>query len=155
MRVLTFFAIVACGLPASASQIRYRVERSSHLERELAYDLSVLDKHDAWRADSLERVFPINGPAPEYMVRFRVATTGKLKDLFGLTLTLEDDHGILVQVPLETRWKFSQDNVVRVEFLVRKTVIDRSVLTLRCGSPLSEQSYTISLKDYVPERNKP
>ena len=43
MKSLILIFIVAFGFSASANEIRHQVKRSSDLERELAYKLSVLD----------------------------------------------------------------------------------------------------------------
>jgi len=156
MRITTVVSLLLIlGFSAWANEIRHQVERSSDLERELAYQLSVQDKHDVWRAEGLDKVFPIKGPAPEYMLRLHATTAGKLKDLFGLTLTLTRADGILVQVPLAIRSKYNKNNEVWVEFLINKELISRAVLTIRCGSPLSEESYAIRLGDYAPEQKTP
>jgi hypothetical protein len=149
MRICVLFLLLASGQPALASQIRIEVGRSSGLERELGYSLSVLDKNDASRAEGVGKASAINVPAPEYMVRFRAAIAGRLTDLFGMGLALADADGILVEAPLEIKLPFDRENHVTVEFLIRKSLIGRATLTLRCGSPLSERSYGIRLKDYV------
>ncbi len=126
------------SLPANANERRHLVARSSDLERELAYKLSVQDKHDDWRAQDLNKVFPINGPAPEYVVKFDATVAGKLKDLFGLTLTVTGADGMLVQVPLALRSKWHKENEVSVQFLMKKEMISNASLKIRCGSGLSE-----------------
>ena len=151
--VVTLLLIL--GFSVWANEIRHRVERSSDVERELGYKLSIQDKHDAWRAEGLDKVFPIKGPGPEYMVRFHATTTGKLKDLFGLTLTLTGADGMLVQVPLAVRSKWEKDNEVSVQFLIKKDMINRAELTVRCGLPNLEESYVIRLSDHVPEQANP
>lgn len=145
--------IWACA--ALASERRLEVERSSDLERELGYHLSVQDKHDVWRAEGLEKVFPIKGPASEYTVRFRAAMTGKLKDIFALTLTLADADGFKLEVPLALRTKWDKGNEVSVGFLIRKDQINRAQLIIRCGVPNGEESYSIQLVDYAPKLEKP
>ncbi len=172
MRAIILFLVFACGVSASANEVRHEVARSSDLERELGYKLSVQDKHDAWRADGLHKIFPITGPAPEYTVRFDATTVGRLKDLFGLSLTLRDVNGILVQVPLETRSKFSDDlaqlhsrmhpdageapsRQLSIQFLIKKEMLNYAVFTIRCGTGMSEESYSIRLIDYAPETTKP
>jgi hypothetical protein len=132
-----------------ANEIHRQVERASDLERELAFRLSVQDKHDVWRADGLDKIFPINGPSPEYIVRFHAAATGKLKDVFGLTLTLMDTETIVLQVPLALRTKWNKEDELSVEFLIRKDMIDRAELNIRCGLPNREESYSIQLVDYA------
>ena len=149
--------LLYCGLRITAwsNEIRHHVKRSSDLERELALKISVMDKHDAWRADGLDKIFPINGEAPEYLVRFETASTGKLKDLFGLGLSLSDEHGVLVAAPLEIRSKWDQPNTVRVEFLIKKVFLERAMLKIRCGTGASETSYTVALNDYAPQKRTP
>jgi hypothetical protein len=111
----------------------------------------------------------IKDPAPEYLVRFDATTSGKLKELFGLTLTLTGTEGLLVSVPLETQSKFSEKiaqlkaealglhgdaapaREVSVQFLIKKELITGAVLNIRCGSPKSEESYSIRLADYASE----
>jgi hypothetical protein len=88
--LITLAFIAICGSPVGANEIRHQVKRSSDLERELALKISVMDKHDSWRADGLDKVFAIDGESPEYLVRFETTPTGKLKDLFGLGLSLSD-----------------------------------------------------------------
>ena len=148
--ILSFLADY--GSAAWANEIRHHVERSSDLERELALKISVMDKNDAWRADGLDKVFPIKGEAPEYLVRFSTTSTGKLQDLFGLGLSLSDEHGVLVSVPLEIRSKWEQPNTVRVEFLIKKLFLERAILKIRCGTGNAETSYTVALKDYAPQK---
>jgi len=46
-------------------------ERSSDLKRTLGCELTVIDKHEAWRAEGLDKAFAIQGPANEYMVRLQ------------------------------------------------------------------------------------
>ncbi len=131
------------------------------------------DKHDDWRAQGLDKVFPIKGPAPEYLVRFDATTGGKLKELFGLSLALTDAHGLLVSVPLETQSIFSEKlaqlkadalglkgdaataRQVSVQFLIKKELITGAVLKIRCGSGISEESYSIRLADYASDAKTP
>lgn len=151
--ILVFIAF--CESPAWANEIRHHVARSSDLERELALKIAVMDKHDAWHADGLDKVFAIKGEAPEYLVRFETTSTGKLKDLFGLGLSLSDEQGVFISVPLETRSKWDKPNTVRVEFLIKKTLLERAMLKIRCGDGRSETSYTVELKDYAPQKKGP
>ncbi len=156
MKMAAVFALLlTLWVPASAGMVQHQVKRNSDLERMLAYKLSVRDKHDVWRSEGLEKIFPIKGPAPEFIVQFDATTTGKLKELFGLTLTLKDADGLLVQVPLQSRWVFSPEGVVSVQFLIKKSLIGRAVLTLRCGEPAGEESYEIQLGDYAPSPDVP
>jgi hypothetical protein len=147
--------LLAAGSAVRGSDIyRYQVERGSELEKELGYELSVQDKHDESRAEGMDEVFPIEGPAPEYSVKFR-ATAGKLKDLFELDLALTDANGTLLQVPLAIRSIYNKENKVDVRFLIKKDLINQAVLTIRRGgSPQGEASYAIRLGD-VPVLNLP
>jgi hypothetical protein len=147
--------ILILAFSAWANEIHHKVERSSDLERELAFRLSIQDKHDVWRADGLDKVFPIKGPAPEHIVRFDATMTGKLKSVFGLTLTLTGADGIVVQVPLALRTKWHKENEVSVKFLISKDMISRAGLTIRCGLPNLEESYSIRLVDYAPKPGTP
>ena len=91
--------ILAAGFEAGGSNVsRYQVERGSQLEKELGYEISVQDKHDEWQADSRDGI-GIEGPSPEYVVKFHATTAGKLKDLFELDLALSDTNGTLLEVP--------------------------------------------------------
>jgi hypothetical protein len=169
MKALSFLlGLLACLASASASEIKREVDRNSPLERELGYTVSVQDKNEAWRAQGLEKVFPIKGPAAEYLVRFKAMNVGRLKTLFGLYLTLANANGLLANVPVETRSKFSDDlayirrnqrdggggesaeREISVEILLNKELIDHATLTIRCGTGLAEESYVIRLKDYAP-----
>jgi hypothetical protein len=145
--------LVLAGSAAGGTDIsRYRVERGSQLEKELAYEVSVQDKHDEWQSDSRDGI-GIEGPAPEYVVKFHATAAGKLKDLFEVDLALTDANGTLLQVPLAIRSRYNKENQVDVRFLVKKDVINRAVLTIRCGgSPQGEASYAIRLGE-VPVLN--
>jgi hypothetical protein len=149
--VLSF--LLAAGSAARGSDVyRYQVERGSELEKELGYELSVQDKHDEWQSDSRDGI-GIEGPAPEYVVKFHATATGKLKDLFKLDLALTDANGTLLRVPLAIRSRYNKENQVDVRFLIKKDSINRAVLTIRCGgSPQSEASYAIRLGE-VPVLN--
>lgn len=152
MKIATFLALLLpIAFSAWANEIHRQVERSSDLERELAFRLTVQDKHDVWRADGLDKIFPINGPSPEYMVRFHATATGKLKDVFGLTLTLSETEtdNIVLHVPLALKTKWHKEDELFVVFLIRKDMIDRAELNIRCGQPNGEESYSIQLVDYT------
>ena len=58
-----------------------RVERGSELEKELGYTLSGQDKHGEWRSQGMDKLFPIEGLAAEYMLKFHATAADKLKDL--------------------------------------------------------------------------
>jgi hypothetical protein len=147
--VLTF--LLVAGSAARGSETRFQVERGSDLERELGYRLSVHDKHDEWRSEGLDEVFSIEGPAPEYVVKFHATAAGKLKDVFGLTLTLTDANGTLLVAPLAIRSKWHKEDEVDVQFLIKKDLIKQAVLKIRCGLPNVEGSYAIRLADYVSD----
>jgi hypothetical protein len=112
----------------------------------------VQDKHDEWQSDSRDGI-GIEGPAPEYVVKFYATAAGKLKDLFELDFVLIDANGTLLQVPLAIRSRYNKENQVDVRFLIKKDVINRAVLTIRCGGPPhGEASYAIPLGE-VPVLN--
>jgi len=151
--VLGFFLIAECAVRAS-DVYRYEVKRGSDLEKELGYEVSVQDKHDEWQSDSRDGI-GIEGPAPEYVVKFHATAAGKLKDLFELDLALTDANGTLLQVPLAIGSRYNKENQVDVRFLIKKDVINRAVLTIRCGGPpQGEASYAIRLGE-VPVMNLP
>jgi hypothetical protein len=152
--VLSF--LLAAGSTVRGSDIyRYQVERGSEMEKELGYELSVQDKHDESRAEGMDEVFPIEGPAPEYSVKFRATAAGKLKDLFELDLALTDANGTLLQAALAIRSRYNKENKVDVRFLIKKDLINQALLTIRCGgSPQGDVSYAVRLGD-VPVVNLP
>jgi hypothetical protein len=150
---LTFLLVVGCSVRGS-DVYRYQVERGSELEKELGYELSVQDKHDEWQSDSRDGI-GIEGPAPEYVVKFHAIAAGKLMDLFELDLALTDANGTLLQVPLAIRSRYNKENEVNVRFLIKKDLINQAMLTIRCGASLQgEASYAIRLGD-VPVLNLP
>ena len=153
--IIALSFVLAAGSESGGSDVsRYQVERGSQLEKELGYEVSVQDKHDEWQSDSREGI-RIEGPAPEYVVKFHATAGGKLKDLFELDLALTDANGTLLQVPLAIRSRYNKENQVDVRFLIKKDVINRAVLTIRCGGPLQgEASYAIRLGE-VPILNLP
>jgi hypothetical protein len=147
--------LLLAGSAAGGSDVpRYQVERGSQLEKELGHEVSVQDKHDEWQSDSRDGI-GIEGPAPEYVVKFHATAAGKLKDLFELDFVLTDANGTLLQVPLAIRSRYNKENQVDVRFLIKKDVINRAVLTIRCGGPPhGEASYAIPLGE-VPVLNLP
>ena len=150
--VVVGFLLLAGSAAGGTDISRYRVERGSQLEKELGYEVSVQDKHDEWQSDSRDGI-GIEDPAPEYVVKFHATAAGKLKDLFEVDLALTDANGTLLQVPLAIRSRYNKENQVDVRFLVKKDVINRAVLTIRCGgSPQGEASYAIRLGE-VPVLN--
>jgi hypothetical protein len=147
--------LLLAGFAAGGSAVsRYQVERGSELEKELGYEVSVQDKHDEWQSDSRDGI-GIEGPAPEYVVKFQATAADKLKDLFELELALTDANGTLLQVPLAIRSRYNKESQVNVRFLIKKDVINQAVLTIRCGDPQQgEADYAIRLSD-VPVLNLP
>src|SRR5438876_3891980 len=104
--VLGFLLLV--GSAAGGSDVsRYQVQRGSQLEKELGYEVSVQDKHDEWQSDSRDGI-GIEGPAPEYVVKFHATAGGKLKDLFELDLALTDANGTLLHVPVSDQIEIQQ-----------------------------------------------
>jgi hypothetical protein len=147
--------LLLAGFAAGGSTVsRYQVEPGSELEKELGYEVSVQDKHDEWQSDSRDGI-GIEGPAPEYVVKFQATAADKLKDLFELELALTDANGTLLQVPLAIRSRYNKESQVNVRFLIKKDVINQAVLTIRCGDPQQgEADYAIRLSD-VPVLNLP
>jgi hypothetical protein len=147
--VLGFLLVFGCA--ALGKGIDRQVQHGSQLEKELGYKLSVQDKHDEWRAEGMDAVIPIEGSAPEYLVKFHATAADKLKDLSGLTLTLKRAGGIVAQVPLAIRSRWNKENEVDVQFLIRKDTINDAVLTLRCElRSEAGGSYVVRLRDYAP-----
>jgi hypothetical protein len=151
MAIIVGFLLVA-GCAARGSDVySYEVKRGSELEKELGYKLSVQD--DEERSEGMDAVIPIEGPAPDYWVKFRAAIAGKLKDLFELDLTLNDANGTLLRVPLAIRSRWNNENKVDVRFPIKKDLIKQAVLAIRCAPPMSvhpEAIYSIRLGDYAP-----
>ncbi len=142
--------LLVFGCAVRAKGIDHQVQHGSELEKELGYKLSVHDKHDEWRSQGFDEVFPIEGAAPEYAVKFRATAAGKLEDLSGLTLTVKHLDGIVVQVPLAIRSIWNKENEVDVQFLIKKDMVNDAILTLRCERRSEAGgSYTIRLGDYV------
>jgi hypothetical protein len=152
--VVVGFLFLAGSAAVGSDVSRYQVERGSQLEKELGYEVSVQDKYDEWQSDSRDGM-GIEGPAPEYVVKFHAKAAGKLKDLFELDLALTDANGTLLHVPLAIRSRYNKENQVDVRFLIKTDVINRAVLTIRCGGqPQGEASYAIRLGE-VPVLNLP
>src|SRR5205823_3459425 len=148
MRIVLCLPLVTGDAVRGSPVYRHEVKHDSDLEKELGYTLSVQDQHDGMRAEGMDETFPIEGPAPEYIVKFRGSVTGRLKDLFELRLTLSDANGTLLQAPLAIRTRWNKENEIRVQFLIKKELINQAMLTIRCsGSPQEENSYAIRLGD--------
>ena len=148
------FPLVASPAVRADDVYEYEVKHGSDLERELGYQLSVQDKHDEWQSHSRDGI-GIEGPAAEYVVKFHATAAGKLKDLIELDLALSDANGTLLEAPLATRSRYNKENQVDVRFLIKKDVINRTVLTIRCGgAPQGEASYAVRLGE-VPVLNLP
>jgi hypothetical protein len=150
--VLGFLLAAECAVRGS-DVYRYEVKRGSDLEKELGYKLSVQDEHDEGRSQGMDAVIPIEGPAPDYLIKFRATAAGKLKDLFELDLTLNDGNGTLLRAPLAIGSRWNKENEVDVRFPIKKDLINQAVLTLRCvpsGTIHPETSYSIRLGDYAP-----
>jgi hypothetical protein len=151
--VVVGFLLVFGLAVRGGSVYRHEVDRGSDLEKELGYELSVHEEHGEKQPESLDKVIPLEGAAPKYTVKFHVTVANKLKDLFELSLTVNDGNAILAQVPLAIRSRFTKENEVDVQFLIRKDWIDRAVLDIRCAPWTSvhpETVYSIRLGDYVP-----
>jgi len=152
-RAIVVFLLVF-GLTVRGSSVyRYEVDRGSDLEKELGYELSVHEEHGEKQPESLDKVIPVEGAAPKYTVKFHVAVANKLKDLFELNLTVNDGNAIFAQVPLAIRSRFTKENEVDVQFLIRKDWINQAVLYIRCAPWTRvhpETVYSIRLGDYAP-----
>jgi hypothetical protein len=153
--VVVGFLFLAGSAAVGSDVSRYQVERGSQLEKELGYDVSVQDKYDEWQSDSRDGM-GIEGPAPEYVVKFHAKAAGKLKDLFELDLALTDANGTLLHVPLAIRSRYNKENQVDI----KTDVINRAVLTIRCGGqPQGEASYAIRLGEVpvlsLPKKSMP
>src|SRR5438034_8890751 len=152
--VVVGFLLLAGSAAGGSDVSRYQVERGSDLEKELGYEVSVQDKHDEWQSDSRDGI-GIEGPAPEYVVKFHATAAGKLKDLFELDLALTDANGTLLQVPLAIGSRYNKENQVDARFLIKNEVINRAVLTIRCGGPRQgDASHAIRLGE-VAAMNPP
>ena len=155
MRIATLVCVlVAFRCPVSGSDVyRYDVKRGSELEKELGYTLSVQDEHDAARSLGMDTVVPIEGAAPDYLIKFHATAAGGLKDIFELDLTLNDAKGTLLHVPLAIRSRWNKENEIDVRFPIKKELINQAVLDLRCAPPTKihpETAYSICLGDYAP-----
>jgi len=146
--------LLVFGLAVRGSSVyRYEVDRGSDLEKELGYELSVHEEYDEKQTESRDKVIPVEGAAPKYTVKFHVPVADKLKDVLELALTVNDGNAILAQVPLAIRSRFTKENEVDVQFLIRKDWIDQAVLDIRCAPWMTvhpETVYSIRLGDYVP-----
>ena len=153
MRIATGFLLLAAFAARGSDVYRYEVKRGSELEKELGYTLSVQDQNDEKRSEGMDAVIPIEGPAPDYFVKFRATVTGKLKDLFELDLGLNDAKGTLLRAPLAIRSRSNKENEVDVRFPIKKDLINQAVLAIRCAPRMSvhpEAIYSIRLGDYTP-----
>ena len=146
--------LLVFGLAVRGSSVyRYEVDRGSDLEKELGYELSVHEEHGEKQTESVDKVIPVEGAAPNYTVKFHVPVADELKDVFELALTVNDGNAILAQVPLAISSRFTKENEVDVQFLIRKDWIDQAVLDIRCAPWMTvhpETVYSIRLGDYAP-----
>lgn len=66
---------------------------------------------------------------------------------------MNDGNAILAQFPLAISSRFTKENEVDVQFLIRKDWIDQAVLDIRCAPWMTvhpETVYSIRLGDYAP-----
>jgi len=151
---IVFNVLLLAGCAARASGVyRYDVKRGTDLEKELGYTLSVQDANDESRSQGMDAVLPIEGPAPDYSIKFRAAAGAKLKDLFELDLSLNDAKSTLLRVPLAIRSRWNRENEIDIRFSIKKELINQALLILRCAPPTRihpETSYLIHLGDYAP-----
>jgi hypothetical protein len=151
--VILGFILVAAFAAQGSDVYRHEVKRGSDLEKELGYTLSVQDQHDEERSGGMDAVIPIEGPAPDYWVKFHATVAGKLTNLFELDLTLNDAKGTLLRVPLAIRSRWSKENEIDVRFPIKKDLINQAELAIRCATRMSvhpEATYFIRLGDYAP-----
>src|SRR5438128_6606517 len=157
LAIILGFVFVA-GSAARASNVYHDdVKRGSDLEKELGYKLSVQDHHDEERSQGMDVAVPIEGTAPDYWVKFRAVIAGKLKNLIGLDLTLNDANSMLARLPLANRTVWNKENEIDIRFPIKKELLNQAVLTIKCGSwiksmltPNPETMYIIRLGDYAP-----
>ena len=150
--VLGFVLVAGCAARGS-DVYRYEVKRGSDLEKELGYKLSVQDHYDEERSEGMDAVIPIEGPAPDYWVKFRATVAGKLTNLFQLELTLTDSNGTLLRVPLAIKSRWDKENEIDVRFPIKKELINQVELAIRCVPRMSmhpDTTYFIRLGDYAP-----
>ena len=151
--VVVFFLVFGLAVRGS-SVYRYEVDRGSDLEKELGYELSVHEEYGEKQTESLDKGIPVEGAAPKYTVKFHVPVADKLKDVFELSLTVNDGNAILAQVPLAISSRFTKENEVDIQFLIRKDWINQAVLDIRCAPWTKvhpETVYSIRLRDYAPD----
>src|SRR4029077_3274182 len=147
------FPFAAASAARASDVYRYEVKRGSDLKKELGYKLSVQDEHEKERSQGMDAVIPIEGPAPDYFVKFHASVAGKLKDLFELDLTLTDATGTLLRVPLAIRIEMEQRERSRrslpdQEGLDQSGRVDDSLCPRMSAHP--EAIYSIRLGDYAP-----
>jgi len=141
--------ILLLSTNAFGSSRKITVEKSSEIERELNFSLTIVDKYIDWRDQGLDKVFSIEGLSDEFVVKFQAPIEGKLIDVFGVNLTIMKGNNFLVNVPVEMKSKFSTKEKIDLQFRVDKSRINDAFITLRCGNPLVEVMYKINLKDYL------
>jgi len=147
--ILTTFMAWATIATANANLITMQVTKSSQLEADLNYSLTVVDRHNTWRSQGLDKVFTIKGASTEYAVSLKAPVTGKLAKVFGVTLTLREGKEAILSVPVEMKSKFHTKDGIALGFIIAKKHIDKASIALRCGRPNSETLYVIKLKDYL------
>ena len=146
--------LLVFGLAVRGSSVyRYEVDRGSDLEKELGYELSVHEEHGEKQTESVDKVIPVEGAAPNYTVKFHVPAADKLKDVFELALTVNDGNAILAQVPLAISSRFTKENEVDVQFLIRKDWIDQAVLDIRRAPWMTVRPETVySIRSEITRR---
>src|SRR5206468_12828552 len=122
------FLLLAGSAAGESDVSRYQAERGSELEKELGYEVSVQDKHDEWQSDSRDGI-GIEGPAPEYVVKFHATAGGKRRALFASTLALPDANGPRLPLPFRIRWRTNKTNRSAVRSPINKNVTIRAGLT--------------------------
>jgi hypothetical protein len=145
MHTLLAVSLLVIATPALGSQISYKVQKGSELERELAYSLQVVDKHESYRALGIVR----SGPAPEFVISYTAPATGKLIEFFGFQLVVIGSSGLVISAPLGVT-RMPGTGEVRVEFTIEKALLSQATLHIRCGSPVRETTYEVQLHQYSP-----
>lgn len=127
----------------------HKVTNHSELQKNLGLTVLIADKH-RWARDQ-GVVVPMADVSDEYTVKFQAPFEGLLQEAFGLVLSIREDNALIVTVPVEMRSPFSGVGSLSAEFRIKKSLLSGALLTIRCGSPLLENSYAIQLADFLHE----
>src|SRR5438046_4496369 len=125
MRIVLCLLLVTGDAVRGSPVYRHEVKHGSDLEKELGYKVLVQDENDEKRSKSPDKVIPIKGAAPRYMVEFRATEVDKLKDLFELDLTLGDANGMLVQGTVELESIRNREKEVDGQFIYARVCYNK------------------------------